>query len=106
MLKHYVGGICMSNYGNNQRCYEKSTRPCIELIKLRVTVGLFFFKKIEIEKEEKEVTGFMEKELTEWCILKGYKFSVKKVELPRYIKGHAVYLLHDTRHCKKLSFSR
>ncbi len=96
----------MSNYGNKKRYYEKGVRSTIELIKLRVTVGLCFFRKIEIEKEESEVTRFIEEELRQWCISKGYKFSVRKVELPRYIKGHEVYLLQDTRHCRILSFSR
>lgn len=96
----------MSKYDNSQHYYGKDARSGIRLIKIKVTVGLCFFKKIEIEKEEREVTGIMEKELKQWSMSKGYNFSVRKVELPRYIKGHAVYLLHDTRHCKILSFSR
>jgi len=96
----------MSKFDSNKHYYEKNARSSIELMKLRVTVGLYFFKKIEIEKEEKEVTNIMEKELREWSLSRGYKFSVRKVELPRYIKGHAVYMLNNTRHCKILHFSK
>ena len=96
----------MSKYENNQNYYGKNTRSSIMLIKLKVIVGLYFFKKVEIEKEENEVNGIMEKDLRQWSISKDYKFSIRQVELPHYIKGHAVYVLHDTRHCKILSFSR
>ena len=96
----------MSKYDNNQHYYEKDARSSIRLMKIKVTVGLCFFKKIEIEKEEREVTGIMEKELKQWSMSKGYNFSIRKVERSSYIRGHAAYLLPDTRHCKILSFSR
>lgn len=86
--------------------HEKSIRTDIMLIKLKVTVALIFFKKIEIEEEERNVSYIIEKEIYKWCLLKGVRFSVRKVELPRYIKGHSVYRLNDMRHCRIMSFSK
>ena len=54
----------MSKYDNDLHYYGKDdARFSIGLMKIKVTVGLCFFKKIEIEKEENEVTNIMEKEL-------------------------------------------
>ncbi len=98
----------MSAFGKNG-CREKAIQLDIFLIKMKVTIGLFFFKKVAIEREEREnddVECCIEKELKEWCNEKGLKIFVKQVEYSRFIRAHSVYQLHYTRHCKLISFSR
>ena len=96
----------MSIFGDKEYYNEKKIRSSIKWMKFRVTIGLYFFKKIEIEKERRENNYIMEKELEQWSSLKGIKFSIKEIELPRYIIGHEVYLSQDTRHCTIFSFSK
>lgn len=95
----------MSLFGTNKN-FEARIQSDIRFMKLKVIVGLFFFSKVEFEKEENEVNYLMENELKEWCTTKGYKISIRDVYLPNYITGHSVYQLHDTRHCKIISFSK
>lgn len=94
----------MSEFGRKNN--EKDVRFDIFVLKLEVMIGLFLFKKIEIEKDSREVDYYMEKELKNWCVSQGFKYSCRDVERPFYITGHTVYKLETKRHCKNMSFSR
>lgn len=77
----------------------------LNLIKIRVMITMYFFKKASIERENAD-EGFIS-ELIIWSAQKGFDFSVKKVEKQFYIRGHHHTQQTNTfRHCIVLFFSK
>ena len=71
-----------------------------------LAIALFFFKKVQIEKEKRDVNITMVKELKNWAKINGLKICIKTIERPISIKGHAYYQMDAKRHYVIISFSK
>lgn len=75
-------------------------------IRLKVTIALTFFNKVEFEIREREFCYQMEEDLYNWARVKKFKFSVRNIEKPYYVMGHAACKINENERYKILSFSK
>ncbi len=94
----------MSKFESRKR--RERSRFDTEWIKFKVKVALVFFKKVQIEKEKRDVDVAMERELTSWANGNGLKISIKTIEKPINIRGHSYYQIDAKRHYAIISFSK
>lgn len=83
-----------------------SSRFDTEWIKFKVKIALFFFKKVQIEREQRDVNITMKRELKNWANDNGLKICIKTVERPINIRGHSYYQINAKRHYTVISFSK
>lgn len=94
----------MSKFESRKK--RESLRFDTEWIKFKVKIALIFFKKVQIEKEQRDVNIAMVKELKNWAKINGLKICIKTIEKPIGIKGHAYYQIDAKRHYVIISFSK
>ena len=94
----------MSKFESREK--RESLRFDTEWIKFKVKIALFFFKKVQIEKEKRDVNITMVKELKNWAKINGLKICIKTIERPISNKGHAYYQIDAKRHYVIISFSK
>lgn len=94
----------MSKFEGREK--RERVRLDIEWIKFKVKIALVFFKKVQIEKEKREVDIVMIKELEKWTNANSLKISIKNVEKPINIRGHSYYQIDSKRHYTIISFSK
>ena len=75
-------------------------------IRLKVMIALAFFNKVELEIREREFGYQMEEDLKKWAKVKKLKFSVRNIEKPYYVIGHAACKINENERYKILSFSK
>ena len=94
----------MSKFESRKK--RESLRFDTEWIKFKVKIALFFFKKVQIEKEQRDVNIAMLRRLKSWANVNGLKIHIKTIERPISIKGHAYYQMDAKRHYVIISFSK
>ena len=94
----------MSKFESREK--RERLRVDIEWIKFKVKIALAFFKKVQIEKEKRDVDVIMVRELKKWANANGFKLSIKNVEKPINIRGHSYYQIDAKRHYTIISFSK
>ena len=94
----------MSKFESRKK--RESLRIDIEWIKFKVKIALVFFKKVQIEKEKRDVSIAMEKDLKGWADANGFKISIKNEKKPINVRGHSYYQIDAKRHYAIISFSK
>ena len=94
----------MSKFEGREK--RERVRLDIEWIKFKVKIALVFFKKVQIEKEKRDVDIIMVRKLKKWVNANGLKLSIKNVEKPINIRGHSYYRIDAKRHYTIISFSK
>ena len=94
----------MSKFESRKK--RESFRFDTEWIKFKVKIALFFFKKVQIEREQRDVNITMKRELKNWANANGLKICIKTVERPINIRGHSYYQINAKRHYTVISFSK
>lgn len=92
----------MSNLGRSNNKID--TRLIVLMLQLKIMIGLFLFKKIEIEIGERNY--HVEKALQDWCKNNRFCISFKDEKHQVVLSGHSIHYTDSYKICRVITVSK